>query len=265
MAAERFTFYLSFLEQINKMPEEDQLSAYRAICEYALLGKEPDFSQDQTAYADIVFTGIRPILDSGKRKAENGRKGGAGEAEEKRSTAKEKQSNVLPGSKPVQNRSKPKTKPKQTESKTEANVKLLEEEVEKEKEVEVEKEIETEGENTNVRIGRPMPTESDAAAEFEQIWERYPKKTGKKEARSAYIAARTRKKNPVSYFDVEKGVRGYAAQVKAMDTEDRFILGGARFFRQARWEDDFSHRPRARDGFTPNEYDWDQLEKDVTT
>lgn len=257
MAAERFTFYLSFLEQINKMPEQDQLSAYRAICEYALLGKEPDFSNDQTAYADIVFTGIRPILDSGKRKAENGRKGGAGEAEEKQGAAMLK-------AKRKQKRSKREANVKQNESKAEANGKLLEVEVEEEVEVEKEKEGEVEGED-NIRIGRPMPSERDAAAEFEQIWERYPKKTGKKEAKAAYIKARTRKKEPVSYFDVEKGVRGYAAQVKAMDTEEQFIIGGARFFRQARWDDDFTHRPRDRDGLERHDYDWEQLEKDVTT
>ena len=125
MEREQFTFYASFASAIGRIRKaSDRCAAYDAVCAYALSGQLPDLDALPESVA-IVFDLIRPVLDTAKRKAENGKRGG----------------------------SKAKAKDKQSESKSEANQKQTasdiegEKEKEKEKEVEIEVEIEVEEEN----------------------------------------------------------------------------------------------------------------------
>lgn len=92
MKREQFTFYRSYYDAVKQLPEKDKRSAlelFLAVCAYALDGEEPQLSGIPLA----LFTLIRPTLDAGSKKAENGRLGG----------------------------SKPKANGKQTPSKPEAN------------------------------------------------------------------------------------------------------------------------------------------------
>ena len=119
MEREQFTFYASFAKAISRIKKKaDRCEAYDAICRYALYGEKPDLDNMADAAA-ITFDLIKPVLDTAKRKAENGKRGG----------------------------SKKEAKDKQNESKTEANSKQTVSDIEVEKEGEVEGEIEKEGEN----------------------------------------------------------------------------------------------------------------------
>ena len=109
---DQFTFYRSFWEAIEPLPKKDRAAIILALCDYALNETEP---KGLSPVATVCFTLIRPVLDSARRKAANGKQGGK--------------------------------KSKQSASKPEANGKqsAREKEREKEKEVEIEKENECKG------------------------------------------------------------------------------------------------------------------------
>ena len=97
----QFTFYRSFWDAIQILPQKDQLPLLKAVISYALDGQEiSGLSPHQRA----SFLLIKPTLDSSRKKAANGKQG---------------------GSKPKANASKPK-----------ANASEKEGEIEKEKEYE---------------------------------------------------------------------------------------------------------------------------------
>lgn len=106
----QFTFYRSYYEAICELPKKEQLDVLMSIIAYALDGTMPELSRTSKA----VFLLVKPTLDTGRKKASSGRRGG-----------------------------------KQIRSKAEANRKQGPREIEEEKEGEIdsEKEIEVEIEN----------------------------------------------------------------------------------------------------------------------
>ena len=135
----QFTFYASFAKAAERIRKKaDRCDFYDAVKDYAIYGKEPEWE----ALSDTVaaaFELVRPTLDASKRKAENGKRGGA-------------------ASKPEATGSKPKAKkgkPKQPAS---------EKEGEKEDEVEGEKESEIENECSKILPPGGGNTKSPAAA-----------------------------------------------------------------------------------------------------
>lgn len=118
----QFTFYRSYYDAIQALSKRDQSTLILAVCAYAIYETEP---KGLSNAAFTAFNLIKPTLDSGRRKAENGSRGGS-----------------VCTSKPQANR-------KQTLSKIEANCKqgesASEKEKEKEKEIEIEVEVEVEG------------------------------------------------------------------------------------------------------------------------
>lgn len=117
MERQQFTFYRSYYEARNMLPDKARLAYDDAVMAYALDGIEPDLK----GAAATAFILTKPTLDTGRRKAKSGKRGG----ETSKATDK------------------------QTESKQEAKAKqsAREKEVEREKEGEGEGEIEIEIEN----------------------------------------------------------------------------------------------------------------------
>lgn len=92
MERTQFTFYRSFADALRRIRKDgDRAKAYDAICDYALNGVEPDYSKLSDAAA-IAFDLIKPTLDASRRKAENGKNGGAG----KQTGSKSKQTEAKP-------------------------------------------------------------------------------------------------------------------------------------------------------------------------
>lgn len=123
MERQQFTFYRSFYEALKNLPSRDRLAVYDAVCAYALDGTEPAV----TGVAATVFTLIRPVLDTGRKRARTGKQGGKSE----KANAK-------------QNESKSEANGEMDESQPESGTKQTAREKEEEKEVEIEKEIENE-------------------------------------------------------------------------------------------------------------------------
>jgi len=69
---EAFVFYASFFEVAQKLDEKNQLAFYNAIIKYSLTGELPELD----GIADIVFTAIKPTLDTQLQNYKNGKKGG---------------------------------------------------------------------------------------------------------------------------------------------------------------------------------------------
>ena len=88
MDRKQFTFYESFASALSRIKSKAaRCDAYDAICSYALYGREPDLDSLPDAAA-IAFELIRPTLDTSKRKAESGKRGGSMEANEKQTVSK---------------------------------------------------------------------------------------------------------------------------------------------------------------------------------
>lgn len=118
----QFTFYASFFQAISKIKKKaDRAEAYDALCAYALYGTEPDLGQMSDSAA-VVFMLAKPNLDSSRRKATNGKRGGESKQEEEEGQPEANGKQEEPASKPQANG-------RQTESKKEK-------EKEKEKEYE---------------------------------------------------------------------------------------------------------------------------------
>lgn len=83
MERSQFTFYASFLRALQRIKKKaDRCDAYDAICNYALLGIEPDMDLLPDSAA-IAFDLIRPTLDTSARKAASGMKGGSNQSASK--------------------------------------------------------------------------------------------------------------------------------------------------------------------------------------
>ena len=103
----QFTFYRSYYDAIQALPQKDQSAIILAVCAYALYEREPE---KLSPVASTAFELIRPTLNSSRKRAEIGKIGG----------------------------SKPKANTKQRSSKGQANAKQTASEKEKEKEIEIE-------------------------------------------------------------------------------------------------------------------------------
>lgn len=95
----------------------------------------------------------------------------------------------------------------------------------------------TSNKKTNKKKNSPEKNSGELENEFEQIWELYPKKEGKADARRHYIKAR--KTGKVSYKTIENGVYRYLEYLNVQGTEQRYIPMGSTWFCQAKWEDEY--------------------------
>lgn len=105
----QFTFYRSYYEAVKHLNKSDRAAVLMAICAYALDEELPSLSGTPAA----IFALVKPTLDTSRKKAESGKRGGEHE-----------------------------TNGKQTASKPQANGKQIAREKEKEKEKKKEGEIE---------------------------------------------------------------------------------------------------------------------------
>ena len=84
----QFTFYRSFWEAIKGLPKKDRLPILEAIISYGLDGETPSsLSQSQFAF----FLLVKPVLDTGRRKAYNGKQGGSKKKANCKQTTSEKE------------------------------------------------------------------------------------------------------------------------------------------------------------------------------
>ena len=93
---------------------------------------------------------------------------------------------------------------------------------------------------TQVRLGKDRLDKNnisvDYEAEFERLWERYPRKQGKKDALRHYTTAR---KNGVDFETISQGLDNYLEHIRICKTEQRYIKQGSTWFCQRSWDDEY--------------------------
>lgn len=90
MKRNQFTFYRSYYEAIQHLPRRAQADVLLAIAAYALDEAEPKL----TGAALSAFILVRPTLDSGRLKAESGRRGGSKRKTNAKQTVSEKEGEI---------------------------------------------------------------------------------------------------------------------------------------------------------------------------
>lgn len=115
--------------------------------------------------------------------------------------------------------------------------------IEKEIELDTDIEKETELDNNEQSALPPVPTKPSKSEltkqyekEFEKLWEYYPNKKGKEQAKNKYLLAR---KNGTTYEEVAQGLKNYINYCKKENVEGKFIKHGSTWFTQKCWTDDY--------------------------
>ena len=210
---EGFTFYKSYWQTAQAIPDPEQRLAYLEACiAYTLEDEEPE---GLPAFANIAFTAVRPSLDKSKARSETGKQKGAAARTE--SEAKQTEANKSESKRNEANKSET-----HTDTVTVTDTDTVTEN------------------NNNVRRTAPV-NDAQLSGEFEKLWNMYPKdrRRGKKKAAAAYKRVRTRLKNPVSYTDVLLGINRYNAHIAARHIESQYVLQGETYFCNERWNDEY--------------------------
>lgn len=121
--------------------------------------------------------------------------------------------------------------------------------------------------NVNVNGLKEKQRKRKAEEEFEQLWELYPRKNGKKDAKKHYLAATA---DGVTFEEVKAGIEAYSRYIKKTGTEQRYIKMGSSFFCQRSWADDWkvhepaqtSNSPPAYKPFRQEEYERPDFKKE---
>lgn len=97
---------------------------------------------------------------------------------------------------------------------------------------------------SNIKISNTNLSNTDdnnISAEFDELWELYPRKKGKPQALKAYRKAR---KNGVTFEEVKQGIKDYCRQIDALKTDAEFIRHGSTWFNNEGWNDEYIFTPR---------------------
>ena len=193
-----FTFFKSYYESsLDLATDEERLSLYTAIFEYAFNGKTTNISGPARA----VFLMAKPVIDTSIKKALAGAKGG-----------KSKNNNA--GSKTEANG-------KQNGSKTEANGKQNK----SDKDIGEGKES---GEEKESREGK------EYESMFEVFWEAFPRKIGKLQAKKEYIKALG---NGIDAQVIIDAVKKQKNSEEWNKENGKYVPSPTRWLLEGRWDD----------------------------
>lgn len=225
-----FVIYTRYAKHIEKLNMEQRGLLFTAIMNHATGDDIPEMDPATDIIAGIIIEDIeecdRKWAETRAKRAEAGRMGGLKSAETRKtsdeSEANDKQVEANP------------SKTKQTEASSKQN--------EANQAVNV---------NVNVNGLKEKHKKRKAEEEFEQLWELYPRKNGKKDAKKHYLAARA---DGVTFEEVKAGIEAYSRYIKKTGTEQRYIKMGSSFFCQRSWADDWNVPEPAQTCNSPPSY-----------
>lgn len=105
--------------------------------------------------------------------------------------------------------------------------------------------------NTNNKDNEQTSLPDSLESHFNDLWEIYPRKEGRKQALAAYKRA---VKNKVSDETIKSGIEKYSAEIMANNTDRKFIKQGSTFFNGEHWNDDYQIQ-QVNNDFIDNELD----------
>jgi hypothetical protein len=199
-----FSFFISYWEAIEELPESQQLPVLKAIIKYAFFDEEP------TQFKGIkraVFLLVKPTLDNSKKKSANGKQGG----------------------------SKPKANCKQSESKPKANRKQTPSDIS-------EGIGEGEGEGIGVGIGegegigvgigegegKNIPRSDDSL--FTAFWNAYPEHA-RSEREEAWEAWKKLSPTPDKAAEITACLEAWKAHKRWTDDDGAFVPAPKNFLK----------------------------------
>ena len=94
--------------------------------------------------------------------------------------------------------------------------------------------------------------------EFNQVWDLYPKKQGKKPAQAAFYRAR-RNRTPLE--SIISGIKSYLNYIAAKKISQEYVKQGSTFFNQEAWNDDWSLPTRYSFSNSKPNYDIEAYER----
>lgn len=119
-------------------------------------------------------------------------------------------------------------------------------EIEKELKIEIEKNIPSN--DTCVQIKK---SQKEIENGFNELWEQYPKKQGRAQAKKNYEKAI---RSGVKHDEIKNGLMNFISYVKLKNIDYQYIPQGSTWFNQKRWEDDYKtlgyENSKAEDVFT---------------
>ena len=91
--------------------------------------------------------------------------------------------------------------------------------------------------NTKSKELKEKITPAEIEREFDQLWQLYPRKIGRKKAFDSYKKARKIKKIP--FETVQSGLYRYIKYLESQATEEQYIMHASTWFNQEKWLDDY--------------------------
>lgn len=207
MKKESFVYYRSFWDAIQTRPDNERLALYDAILLYAFEGKQSELQGVEYS----IFTLIKPQIDANHRKWENGFKGG------RPNSNKVGLKDVGEGSDEITTGFKNENLMRNEEGERSKEEGLMENE---EREI---KNDEYYNENDNLNHQWKKPSK-----EFEQFWDLYPRKVGKKEAEELF--------EQLTPQDQSAAINNISRLYS--QTPKQFVPNPSRYLSESRWEDE---------------------------
>ena len=91
-------------------------------------------------------------------------------------------------------------------------------------------------------------SESELAREFERLWVKYPRRSGKSTALAAFTEA---VQEGTQISAIAAGLDAYLRQIEVLETDPRYIKTGARWFSDRCWLDDYRTEPARKKPSNP--------------
>ena len=208
------------IEVLQNLPDEQFAHIVKAMFAYSQDEELPKMDVLEQA----VFELVKISIDATKAKAEGGARGGSKtQAKGKQDEGNAKQEESIPETDTKDDSSMTEASAKHRSSIGQAYAKQLNNEKMKNEEVKNEK---------VKKLPRTIARESD----FEELWDLYPRKQGRKEALEAFKRA-IRDGDTVD--EIRTGIRNYSEFILRNKTEARYIKQGSTYFRQRAWKDSY--------------------------
>lgn len=210
-----FTFYVEYADLISLLSEEEQSSLYLKIINYIFYGREVDNLTDSQKK---IWINLKRPIDKSIAQSKNVSKRYSSDPNDntkkdtKQSTKEDTNDNTKKG-----------TQSKMYMSNVNSNMSNV-------------NNLEEIGCREEKPLKKTKELDVEFEKEFEKLWEYYPNKKGKEQAKKKYLSARYQR---ITYKEIANGLRAYIEYCRHEKLEKRYIKHGSTWFNQQCWKDDY--------------------------
>lgn len=214
-----FTFYREYADLISLLSEAEQASLYLKIINYIFYDKEiNDLTSNQTK----VWINLKRPIDKSISQSKNVSKRYSNSTNEDTKEDTKETTNLDTNSSTNED-TKEDTQSKMYMSNVNVNSNMS-------------NNLEKIGSREEKPLEKSKKLDAEYEEEFEKLWESYPNKKGKEQAKKKYINARHQ---GTTYEEVSKGLKAYINYCQHEIVEKKYIKHGSTWFNQQCWKDDY--------------------------